>query len=210
MKIMGYSDIDSDFAPEVRGKVLDYVKHKYGEEAVCCICTMGTQGPKNAIRNCARLLGDRKYGNPKALIGLGADTAEAGALGVAGHGVGVLVLGESAHLGGTLHAVVGDDQRDHQGVGHAVGQVVESTQLVGHRVADAEEGVGKGHTCHRSGISHLFTCFYIGLTVIVCTGQILKDILKSLESKTVGIVGSEHCSVSFYSVCYSVDTGSSG
>ena len=51
MKIMGYSDIDSDFAPEVRGKVLDYVKHKYGEEAVCCICTMGTQGVKNAIRN---------------------------------------------------------------------------------------------------------------------------------------------------------------
>ena len=70
-------DIDSDFAPEVRGKVLDYVKHKYGEEAVCCICTMGTQGPKNAIRNCARLLGHRKYGNPKALIGLGADICAA-------------------------------------------------------------------------------------------------------------------------------------
>lgn len=70
-------DIDSDFAPEVRGKVLDYVKHKYGEEAVCCICTMGTQGPKNAIRNCARLLGHRKYGNPKALIGLGADLCAA-------------------------------------------------------------------------------------------------------------------------------------
>lgn len=77
MKIMDYSDIDSDFAPEVRGKVLDYVKHKYGEEAVCCICTMGTQGPKNAIRNCARLLGDRKYGNPKALIGLGAEICAA-------------------------------------------------------------------------------------------------------------------------------------
>jgi DNA polymerase-3 subunit alpha len=70
-------DIDSDFAPEVRGKVLDYVKHKYGEEAVCCICTMGTQGPKNAIRNCARLLGHRKYGNPKALIGLGSDICAA-------------------------------------------------------------------------------------------------------------------------------------
>lgn len=77
MKIMGYSDIDSDFAPEVRGKVLDYVKHKYGEEAVCCICTMGTQGVKNAIRNCARLLGDRKYGNPKAFLNLGTDICAA-------------------------------------------------------------------------------------------------------------------------------------
>ena len=70
-------DIDSDFAPEVRGKVLDYVKHKYGEEAVCCICTMGTQGVKNAIRNCARLLGDRKYGNPKAFLNLGTDICAA-------------------------------------------------------------------------------------------------------------------------------------
>lgn len=77
MKVMGYSDIDSDFAPEVRGKVLDYVKHKYGEKAVCCISTIGTQGVKGSIRNCARLLGDRKYGDAKALIGLGADICSA-------------------------------------------------------------------------------------------------------------------------------------
>lgn len=66
-------DIDSDFSPEVRGKVLDYVKNKYGEEAVCCIATIGTQKPKNAIRNCARLLGDRKYGNPKELLNLASE-----------------------------------------------------------------------------------------------------------------------------------------
>ncbi len=70
-------DIDSDFAPEVRGKVLDYVKHKYGEAAVCCISTIGTQAAKNAIRNCARLLGDRKYGSPKALLNLGSDICAA-------------------------------------------------------------------------------------------------------------------------------------
>ena len=63
-------DIDSDFAPEIRGLVLNYVKHKYGEEAVCCIATIGTQGVKGAIRNCGRLLGDHKYNNPKELLPL--------------------------------------------------------------------------------------------------------------------------------------------
>ena len=48
-------DIDSDFRPDIRGKVLDYVKHKYGEKAVCCIMTSGTQQARAAIRNTARV-----------------------------------------------------------------------------------------------------------------------------------------------------------
>lgn len=63
-------DIDSDFAPDIRGLVLNYVKHKYGNEAVCCIATIGTQGVKNAIRNCGRLLGDAKYGDSKKTLPL--------------------------------------------------------------------------------------------------------------------------------------------
>lgn len=49
-------DIDSDFRPDIRDKVLDYVKHKYGSEAVCCIMTQGTFGGKSALRSAARVL----------------------------------------------------------------------------------------------------------------------------------------------------------
>lgn len=54
-------DIDSDFRPDIRNLVLNYVKHKYGEEAVCCIMTRMKQAAKAAIRNCARLLGSEKH-----------------------------------------------------------------------------------------------------------------------------------------------------
>lgn len=54
-------DIDSDFKPDIRNLVLNYVKYKYGEEAVCCIMTRMTQAAKAAIRNCARLLGSEKH-----------------------------------------------------------------------------------------------------------------------------------------------------
>lgn len=64
-------DIDSDFASECRGLVLEYVKKKYGENAVCCIMTKGTQAAKGSIRNCARILGDEVYSDPKAFLSLG-------------------------------------------------------------------------------------------------------------------------------------------
>ena len=64
-------DIDSDFAIDKRELVLDYVKEKYGEDAVCNIMTKGTLAAKNAIRSAARLLGDARYGDPKALLGIG-------------------------------------------------------------------------------------------------------------------------------------------
>lgn len=70
-------DIDSDFRPDIRNRVLDYVKHKYGEKAVCCIMTRNTQQAKAAIRNCARLLGSEIYGDTKAFLSLGDDIAKA-------------------------------------------------------------------------------------------------------------------------------------
>lgn len=54
-------DIDSDFIPEGRGWVIDYIRHKYGNEAVCCIMTLGTQAAKAAVRNAARIIGSREY-----------------------------------------------------------------------------------------------------------------------------------------------------
>ena len=90
-----------------------------------------------------------------------------------------------------------------------MGEVVESTELVSHGVADTEECVCECHTCHRSSVSHLLTCLYVGLTVIVCSGKVLKDHLESAECKTVSVVGCEHCGVSLNCVGYCVDTRSS-
>lgn len=64
-------DIDSDFKTDIRDKVIDYVKYKYGPDAVCCIMTKGTQAAKGSVRNCARLLGSEKFDDPKRFIALG-------------------------------------------------------------------------------------------------------------------------------------------
>ena len=64
-------DIDSDFKTDIRDKVLDYVKHVYGEEAVCCIMTRGTQAAKASIRNAARLLGSEKFDDTAHFLSLG-------------------------------------------------------------------------------------------------------------------------------------------
>ena len=70
-------DIDSDFKPDIRDKVLDYVKNKYGAEAVCCIMTKDTRQAKAAIRDCARLLGSEKHGDTKVYLSLGDVIAKA-------------------------------------------------------------------------------------------------------------------------------------
>lgn len=49
-------DIDVDFAPEGRQKVIDYVVKKYGEENVAQIITFGTMKAKLAIRDVGRAL----------------------------------------------------------------------------------------------------------------------------------------------------------
>ena len=59
-------DIDTDFEPEVRKKVVEYVSSKYGADRVCGIMTKGTQAAKSAIKNCARIMGVRDTGSKKA------------------------------------------------------------------------------------------------------------------------------------------------
>ncbi|MCC8160635.1 MAG: DNA polymerase III subunit alpha [Oscillospiraceae bacterium] len=49
-------DIDIDFAPEGRQKVIEYVVKKYGEEQVAQIVTFGTMKAKLAIRDVGRAL----------------------------------------------------------------------------------------------------------------------------------------------------------
>ena len=55
-------DIDSDFAQSIREHVVNYVKHKYGESAVCGIMTTNAQGPKGAISIAAKYYGLKTYG----------------------------------------------------------------------------------------------------------------------------------------------------
>lgn len=50
-------DIDIDFDPEGREKVIRYVMEKYGVDKVCQIITFGTLGAKAAIRDVGRVLG---------------------------------------------------------------------------------------------------------------------------------------------------------
>lgn len=54
-------DIDTDFAPEGRQKVIDYVIEKYGKDKVAQIITFGTMKAKLAVRDVARAL-DIPYG----------------------------------------------------------------------------------------------------------------------------------------------------
>ncbi|MFC6644397.1 DNA polymerase III subunit alpha [Granulicella cerasi] len=54
-------DIDIDFEPERRGKVIDYVKEKYGVDQVAQIITFNTMAAKAAIKDVGRAL-DTPYG----------------------------------------------------------------------------------------------------------------------------------------------------
>lgn len=49
-------DIDIDFADDQRGEVIEYVKEKYGEEAVCQIVTFNTLSSKAVLKDVARVL----------------------------------------------------------------------------------------------------------------------------------------------------------
>ena len=63
-------DIDSDFSPEIREKVINYVRYKYGEDAVCMILTTGRLWARKAIRNVARVYGLKQRGNKLAFSSL--------------------------------------------------------------------------------------------------------------------------------------------
>lgn len=64
-------DIDSDLSNSVRGKVIKYVQHKYGEESVCGIITMDGIAPKGAIRTAAKYYGLKKSDDASAFQKLG-------------------------------------------------------------------------------------------------------------------------------------------
>src|SRR5699024_1291525 len=98
------------------------------------------------------------------------------------------------------------DLFNHKSVGYAVRQVVERAELMSHGVAYAEERVGKRHTGHGSRVRHLLSRYGVGLTVVIRVGEILEDALESLDSKTVGVVGSHDGSVCLESVGNGVDT----
>lgn len=53
----GMCDIDCDFAKSDREKVIEYVKHKYGNDLVAHIGTFGKMKAKSAVRNTTRTLG---------------------------------------------------------------------------------------------------------------------------------------------------------
>ncbi len=50
-------DIDIDFADDRRADVIEYVREKYGRDAVAQIVTFGTMGAKSVVRDVARVMG---------------------------------------------------------------------------------------------------------------------------------------------------------
>ena len=50
-------DIDIDFADDRRADVIEYVRGKYGRDAVAQIVTFGTMGAKSVVRDVARVMG---------------------------------------------------------------------------------------------------------------------------------------------------------
>lgn len=54
-------DIDSDIANLIRPKVIEFVKNKYGEMAVCAIMTKQIEAPKGALRTCSKFYSLKKY-----------------------------------------------------------------------------------------------------------------------------------------------------
>jgi DNA polymerase-3 subunit alpha len=50
-------DIDIDFADDRRADVIEYVREKYGRDAVAQIITFGTMGAKSVVRDVARVMG---------------------------------------------------------------------------------------------------------------------------------------------------------
>jgi len=49
-------DFDIDFCQDGRDRVIDYVRHKYGEDSVSQIATFGTMAARAVLRDCGRVL----------------------------------------------------------------------------------------------------------------------------------------------------------
>lgn len=63
-------DIDSDFAYGVREKTIEYVRNKYGSDAVVGIITESRQQAKGAIRDAARYYAKKMYNDDKKFLNL--------------------------------------------------------------------------------------------------------------------------------------------
>jgi DNA polymerase-3 subunit alpha len=50
-------DIDIDFADDRRAEIIEYVREKYGRDAVAQIITFGTMGAKSVVRDVGRVMG---------------------------------------------------------------------------------------------------------------------------------------------------------
>ena len=122
----------------------------------------------------------------------------------------MVVLWESSHFGGGFAGVVAQDFFDEEGIGDAVGDVVESSEFVCHGVADAEEGIGERHTGHCRGVCHFFASFDIGLTVVVGAWQVFEDDFEGLNGEPIGVVGRHNRGVGFERVCDGIDTRGGG
>ncbi|HSY17263.1 MAG TPA: DNA polymerase III subunit alpha [Candidatus Acidoferrales bacterium] len=62
-------DIDIDFADDRRADVIEYVREKYGRDAVAQIITFGTMGAKSVVRDVGRVMG-LSYGDGDRLAKL--------------------------------------------------------------------------------------------------------------------------------------------
>src|SRR5699024_466790 len=144
------------------------------------------------------------------VVVLALDAAELGSLHVALLGMGVLVLGEGTHLGGNFRGVVADDVGENQGVGHAVGQVMVSAQLVSHGVVHTQEGVGEGHTSHAGGLGHALAGIGIVGAVLVGGGQVIEHSLHGLQGQAVGKGSGHDGHIGLDGVGHHVDTGGGG
>ena len=54
-------DIDIDFQDDRRDEIVEYVTNKYGQEHVGQIVTFSTYGPKVAIKDLGKVLGESLY-----------------------------------------------------------------------------------------------------------------------------------------------------
>ena len=87
--------------------------------------------------------------------------------------------------------------------------MVERAKLMSHRMAYAQECVGKSHTRHSCGIRHFFTSNDVCLPVLVSTRQIFEYCFKRFKRKTVGIIGCHNRRIRFEVVAYRVYSGCS-
>ena len=118
----------------------------------------------------------------------------------------ILILWESTHFSWSSSNIELHNLVDEESVCNTVWEVVECTKLMSHWVTNTKECVCKCHTCHCWSISHFFSCNRIISTVLICWWEILKDIFKSLKSKTVCIISSHYRSISLKSMSHSVNT----